>query len=261
MIAFGSLVGIVNGLSVGFGATGSPHILVRYMSIDDPRKLTRAALIGTFWAVVMGWGAVFIGLAARMSFPDVNVFPGGDHEYAFLFLAREHFHPLLFGFAIAALLAALMSTVDSQLLIISSGLARDVYQKILHKNREIDERKMVFISRIATFSVILIAFFLGVLVSIHYKEWPIFKYVLLAWSGLGAAFGPALILSLYWKRTTKWGVLAGFIGGLAATLLWKGVFNIHMGFSLAEYLPGFLFATLCVIVVSLVSCDGETKAT
>lgn len=256
MLAWGSAIAAVNGLSIGFGSIGNPHILVRYMSIADARKLERAALIGTFWNVIMGWGAVLIGLVARMRFPEVGMLFDGDKECAFLNLGQTYLHPLLFGFAASALIAAIMSTVDSQLLVVSSGVARDLYQKTLKRGREVPERRMVLLSRLTVLAVITVAFFLGIVVSRHKADWPIFRYVLLAWSGLGAAFGPALILSLYWRRTTRAGVLAGLVGGLAMTLAWKGLGQAY-GWRLAEYLPGFAFAFACVVVVSLLTRPPE----
>lgn len=259
MLAFGTLLSIVNGLSIGFGSVGNPHILVRHMSIRDAKGLGRSALIGTFWNVIMGWGAVCIGLVARYNFRDASAFPDLDREFAFLYVARQYFHPLLFGFAVSALIAAVMSTVDSQLLVISSGISRDLYQKVLRRNSTVSEKRMVAISRLSVLGVIILAFLLGILITVHKKDWPIFKFVLLAWSGLGAAFGPALIFSLYWKGTTKWGVLAGFVGGLASTLLWVGLFKAKTG--LAEYLPGFAFAVLCVVLVSLLTSQTEYPST
>jgi sodium/proline symporter len=127
-------VGVIIGfLGIGLGSPGNPHIIVRYMSIADPDQLRTSAVVGTVWNVVMGWGAVFIGLAGRVYFPDVAMLPDGDTEQLFPLLAAQHLHPVAFGIVVASIFAAIMSTADSQLLVATSSVVRDFYEKILHR--------------------------------------------------------------------------------------------------------------------------------
>jgi len=133
--------GIIGFLGIGLGSPGNPHILVRYMSVSDPRALRKSCVIGTVWNVLMAWGAVFIGLVGRAYYRRPQAIPGGDQENLFPFLASEHLHPLIMGMVTASILAAIMSTADSQLLVASSGVVRDIYQKIVAKGRSISQKK------------------------------------------------------------------------------------------------------------------------
>ncbi|MBN2010185.1 sodium/proline symporter [candidate division KSB1 bacterium] len=240
-LSVGALIGYIG---IGLGSPGNPHILVRYMSIDDPRQLRWSALIGTVWNVVMAWGALYIGLIGRAVYSQSSELPGSDSENIFPFLAQTHLHPVLFGMVVAAIFAAIMSTADSQLLVAASGVVRDIYQKLIHKGREISQQRLVWYSRIVVLLIVVIA--TGLALS---GSQLIFWLVLFAWAGLGAALGPAIILALYWKRTTKWGIFAGFGVGTLTTIIWNQTPALkHI---IYELVPGFLFATLAIIVVSL----------
>ncbi len=239
----GALIGF---LGIGLGSPGNPHILVRYMSIDDPKQLKASAIVGTFWNVVMAVGAIYIGLIGRAFFPIAEMLPHGDAENVFPLLAQNVLHPFLFGLIIAAIFAAIMSTADSQLLVASSSVVRDIYQKILCKGQEIEQKKLVRLSRGVVFFLVVAAIVLGWLAA----DW-IFWLVLFAWGGLGAAFGPTIILSLFWKRTTKWGVLAGFIVGTLTVIIWKSSPTLHA--MMYELVPAFLLSLLVTVVFSLVT--------
>ncbi len=240
------LVGSIGFLGIGLGSPGNPHILVRYMSTERPEGLRRAALLGTIWNVLMAWGAVFIGLVGRAYFPLKSQLPSGDTESLFPHLASQHLHPIIFGFTIAAVFAAIMSTADSQLLVAASGITRDIYQKLFRRGFAISERRMVFLSRVAVFLLVLGAIGLGAVA----KD-LIFWLVLFAWGGLGASFGPALILSLFWKRTTKWGVLAGLISGTMVTIIWNRTPVLKA--LVYELIPAFLISAILVVIVSLLT--------
>ncbi|MCP2599271.1 sodium/proline symporter, partial [Candidatus Aminicenantes bacterium AC-335-B20] len=207
--------GIIGFLGIGLGSPGNPHILVRYMSIDDPRALRKSALIGTVWNTLMAWGAIYIGIVGRAYYPAKNLLPNSDPENLFPYLASTHLHPILFGIIIASIFAAIMSTADSQLLVAASGVVRDIYQKIMVKGKEISQKKLVLLSRVVIILLVVIALILGAVAS-----QLVFWLVLFAWAGLGASFGPTIILSLFWKRTTKQGVIAGFISGTLITIIW-----------------------------------------
>ncbi|NOR14241.1 MAG: sodium/solute symporter, partial [Candidatus Aminicenantes bacterium] len=195
---------ILGFLGIGLGSPGQPHIVVRYMSIDDPDKLRFSAVIGTFWNVVLGWGAVFIGLLGRALIPSVESLPGQDPEIIYLVLASDFFYPVLYGLIIGGIFAAILSTADSQLLVVASTFVRDIYEKIIKKDVQIPENKRIRLSR-------LVVVFSGILALImaYFAQDLIFWLVLFAWGGLGAAFGSALIFTLYWKKTTTAGALAG----------------------------------------------------
>lgn len=240
-ISVGAAIGF---LGIGLGSPGNPHILARYMSIDDPKQLRIAAIIGTLWNVLMAWGAVFIGLAGRAYFPEVDMLPAGDTENLFPFLAQQHLHPILFGGVLASIFAAIMSTADSQLLVAASSVVRDVYDKIIKKNDVIPQKRLVFYSRSVVFILMLVSLLFGYL-----AEDLVFWLVLFAWAGLGASLGPTSILALYWKGTTRTGVFAGLITGTAVTIVWYYIPILKD--SLYELIPGFLAAFFATWIVSL----------
>lgn len=240
-ISVGAAIGF---MGIGLGSPGNPHILARYMSIDDSAQLRVAAIIGTIWNVLMAWGAVFIGLAGRAYFPDVSMLPAGDTENLFPVLAQEHFHPVLFGVVLASIFAAIMSTADSQLLVAASSVVRDVYEKIIRKGEDVSQRILVLYSRIVVFLLVVLSLIVGFL-----AEDLVFWLVLFAWAGLGASIGPTSILALYWKGTTRAGIFAGLITGTVVTIGWyymPGMTDI-----LYELIPGFIAAFLATWLVSL----------
>jgi len=246
--------GIVGFLGIGLGSPGNPHILVRYMSVADPRALRKSCVIGTVWNVLMAWGAVFIGLVGRAFYLKPEALPGGDPENLFPFLASAHLHPILLGIITASILAAIMSTADSQLLVASSGITRDIYQKIIKKDNAISQKKLVFISRIVVLSLVIVALVFGALA----KEY-VFWLVLFAWGGLGASFGPTLLLSLFWKRTTKAGVIAGFMSGTAVTIGWIQVEALKN--LIYHLVPAFFISLFLTIIVSLLTSAPDHAET
>jgi sodium/proline symporter len=240
-LSFGMILGF---LGIGLGSPGQPHIIVRYMSIDDPEKLGISTVIGTFWNVVMGWGAVFIGLIGRILFPVVEKLPDEDPEVIYLVLSSEFFGPVLYGLLIGGIFAAILSTADSQLLVVASTFVRDVYEKILKKGSTIGESQKLKLSRIVViFSGIL------ALIMAYLAQDLIFWLVLFAWGGLGASLGTALIFSLYWKKTNIHGIVAGMITGTVVTVVWKRFLSESTG--IYELIPGFLLSSLAIIVFSL----------
>ncbi len=241
-----SIGGIIGFLGIGLGSPGNPHILVRYMSVADPKALRKSCVIGTLWNTLMAWGAVFIGLVGRAYYLKPEALPGGDPENLFPYLASAHLHPLLIGVITASILAAIMSTADSQLLVASSGIARDIFHKIIAKDKTVPEKKLVFISRIAVLSLVIAALVFGVLA----KKF-VFWLVLFAWGGLGASFGPTLLLSLFWRRTTKAGVIVGLVSGTAVTIVWNQVAFLK-GF-MYELVPAFFVSFLLTFFVSLLT--------
>lgn len=242
-ISVGAMIGF---LGIGLGSPGNPHILARYMSIDDSRNLKTVAITGTIWNVLMAWGAVFIGLAGRVYFPDVSMLPASDVENLFPVLAQNQLHPILFGVVLASIFAAIMSTADSQLLVAASSVLRDIYEKIIKKDEQISQNKLVLYSRVVVFVLVVISLIFGFL-----AEELVFWLVLFAWAGLGAAIGPTSILALYWKGTTRAGIFAGLITGTVVTIAWYFT-PVLKGF-LYELIPGFIAALLATWLVSLVT--------
>jgi Na+/proline symporter len=252
------LGGIIGYLGIGLGSPGNPHILVRFMSIRRPELLRKSALVATIWNVLMAWGAIFVGLVARAQV-ELGIRPGemaSDPERIFPSLAAQHMHPFLVGLMIAAVFAAIMSTVDSQLLVASSAISRDIYQKIIKKREALTERWMVFLSRVVILLMVGIATVIAA-VAIRYPETKhiVFWLVLFAWGGLGASFGTTLLLALFWKRATMWGVFAGFISGTVVTIVWKSVPQLES--RLYHLIPAFGIALLLTVIVSLLTRPPE----
>jgi sodium/proline symporter len=233
-------------LGIGLGSPGNPHIIVRYMSIAKPEQLRASAVIGTIWNVVMAWGALFIGLAGRAYFSDVSLLPGADTEQLYPFLASQLLHPVAFGIVVASIFAAIMSTADSQLLVAASSVVRDLYEKILHRGEEIPQKRLVLYSRIVVVFLVGAALVVGLT-----AEALVFWLVLFAWAGLGASFGPTSILALYWRRTTRAGVIAGLITGTAITFIWE--LTPALSSRLYELIPAFAGGLLATVVVSLLT--------
>ncbi len=253
LVAFGSLAGIVSGLGIGLGSPGNPHIIVRYMSIDRPDRLRTAALVGTIWNVLLGWGAVYTGLAARALYsPDVLPDPKNQ---AFVHMATDLFPPFLAGLMLAALLAAIMSTADSQLLVISSSITRDIYEKVIRKGRPPAPAATVRLGRLATAAIVIGAGALSWISSLAAKKSvfsTVFSYVLLAWSGLGASFGPPLLLSIFWRRASRAGALSSFVSGASVCILWVAT-GLKAATKIHEIIPAFTISTLLMVVVSLLT--------
>lgn len=255
---FGAIVGL---LGIGFGSPGNPHILVRYMSLKNVKEMRQAAMIGTVWNVIMGWGAVWVGLAGRAFFSGPEAMPNENHEAIFLQLGQEVFNPLFMGILMVAVLAAIMSSADSQLLVGASAIVRDVYDKLFGKGKEISEEKLVLYSRFAVLFIMTLSVWLA-----FSAEEFVFWMILFAFGGLGACFGPALLLTFYWKRTTGPGVLTGMVLGLITVILvkqqpeWTYVItdfkqlSADLLFGITyEAVPGFIVATLATVLVSLVT--------
>jgi len=198
----------------------------------------------------MAFGALCIGLVGRVYFADINMLPGSDTEQLFPALAQSHLHPVLFGIVVAAIFAAIMSTADSQLLVATSSIVRDLYQKVIKKDTRIEEKKLVAYSRITVFFLVLASLVLGLIA----KE-LVFWLVLFAWAGLGASLGPTSILALYWKGTTRAGIFSGLIAGTLATIIW---YNVPLLKSfIYELVPAFFISLAVTMIVSKLTQKPE----
>jgi sodium/proline symporter len=230
---------VISGLAWGFGYMGQPHLLVRFMAIKKPDALRKGAVIGITWAVLAFWGAMFIGLFGIAIFSATDI---ADPEKVMPMMATRLLPGWLAGILISGAIAAMMSTADSQLLVTTSAVAEDIYHNYI--NKKASDNKLVTLSRIITFGVGAAAF----LIAISSKE-LVFKMVGLAWSGLGSAFGPALLLTLWWRKTTREGVLAGMLVGTITTIYWH--FTPQLKGLVFELAPAFVMALVAVWLVSL----------
>lgn len=233
-------------VGIGLGSPGNPHILVRYMSIASARQLRFAAVVGTAWNVLMGAGAVLIGMIGRAYMNDVGMLPLADPENVFPVLAQEHLPAVVFGVVVAAIFAAIMSTADSQLLVAASTVVRDVYEKVVRRGRPLTQRALVVLSRLVVTALVLLALLLG-----WAADDLVFWLVLFAWAGLGAALGPTSILALFWPGTTREGVFAGLIAGTLTTFIWY--FTPALKGALYELIPAFAAGLIATVVVSLLT--------
>ncbi|MDZ7772790.1 MAG: sodium/proline symporter [Balneolaceae bacterium] len=245
-----TLGGLAGFLGIGLGSPGNPHILSRYMSIDDPKQLRWTAVIGTVWNVVMGWGAIFIGLAGRVYFPEADLLPAADTENLYPVLAQQHLHPAVFGVVVASIFAAIMSTADSQLLVAASAVVRDIYDRIICKGRDISQQKLVRYSRLVVVGLVAVSLVFGLL-----AQELVFWLVLFAWAGLGATIGPTSILALYWRGTTRAGIFAGLLTGTVVTIVWY--YTPVLKDNLYELIPAFFLSLLATWAVSKLTRKPE----
>ncbi|MBT3224195.1 MAG: sodium/proline symporter, partial [Proteobacteria bacterium] len=210
------LGGMIGFIGIGLGCPGQPHIVVRYMSIDDEGHLWYSAVIGTFWNVVLGLGAIAIGLIGRAIVPELGDLPDKDEEMIYLVLSAKYFGPVLYGLLVGGVFAAILSTADSQLLVVASTVVRDVWEQVIHQGQPLDESRKLALSRI----VVVLSGLVAMVLAFVAKD-LVFWLVLFAWGGLGAALGPSLILSLYWRGTSRAGVVAGMVTGTVIAIVWK----------------------------------------
>jgi sodium/proline symporter len=216
------------------------------MAIRYPQDTPKAQMVGMTWMVLGLFGAIFTGFAGIAYFANA---PLDNSETVFIALVQVLFNPWIGGILLAAILSAIMSTVDSQLLVCSSAIVEDFYKQILR--RKAKRRELVWIGR---FSVIILALIATSLAA--NPESKVLDLVAYAWGGFGASFGPIVLLSLFWRRLTRNGALAGMVTGAVTVIGWK---NLSGGlFDLYEILPGFLLCALAAIVVSLL--DKEPAA-
>ncbi|NKB39166.1 MAG: sodium/solute symporter [Gammaproteobacteria bacterium] len=229
-------------LAIGLPFLGVPQVLVRFMSIDDQASVKKAGFISVACLFVFTFGAVMIGLAGRVLFPELT-----DPELIMPTLSRELFPPVITGILVVVLLAAIMSTVDSLLILLSSAITRDLVQKILRP--QMTDRKLAIIGRLST----LLIGFLAVGIALSENR-AIFWMVLFTWSGLGATFSPVVLCSLLWRGVNLKGAIAGMLGGFLVTVSWV-LFIKERFYDMYEAIPGFIGGLLIIIMVSIVSRD------
>ena len=233
---------VIGGLSWGLGYLGQPHLVIRYMAIKNPKDIKKAKLIAMLWALPGILGAFFIGLVALNYFgPDFFII--NDVEQAMPLLAKELLPPILAGLLISGAVAAMMSTADSQLLVSTSAITEDFIHQYL--GLSISNKTLLLINRITIIILGIIAFCIAIFSELSGKN--IFGVVSYAWSGLGSSFGPVLVLSLWWPKTTRKGVIAGLLVGFFSTIIWA---NTELKFIVSERFVSFTFAFVMVLLVS-----------
>ena len=234
---------IASSLAWGLGYFGQPHILVRFMAVAKPKDIKPATIVAMVWVIITLAAAVLIGPLGHIYLSEPLA--EGQHETIFMVLINQMFNPVLTGVFLSAILAAIMSTAASQLLVASSALSNDIYHGLFHKHAS--EKETMLVSRISVLLIAAIALFLGM---DPYSS--IFGIVSYAWAGLGASFGPAVFMSLYWKRMTRNGAIAGVCVGAVSTILFNYL-KTHVGgiFSVYELLPAFILAVIAIVVFSL----------
>ncbi len=249
---------VVSMMAWGLGYFGMPQVLLRFMAIRKEKELKMSRRIAIVWVVISLTIAVFIGILGRQLFPvhaDLTTKAGAEN--IFITLSTSFLPPIIAGFVMAGILAATISSSDSYLLIAASALAKNIFHDVTKKNAS--DKQVMTVSRIALIGLTLI----GVLLSLDWKvinpninfsNDVIFDIVGFAWAGFGATFGPLMLCSLFWKRTTRAGAIAGMVGGAGMVFLWNLVISKLGGvFAIYELLPAFLFSLILIIVVSLLS--------
>ena len=242
---FGFLT-IISTMAWGLGYFGMPQVLVRFMAVKKTSMIKPAITIAVIWCFIAQFAAVSIGLIGRALMP-LSLGTASQAENIFIVLSQSFFPPLLAGIIISGILAASMSSADSYMLIVSSSLANDIYKDVIKKDAS--EKHVMWVGRI---TMLLVTIF-GVLIAISGNQ-SIFRVVSYAWAGLGASFGPLVLFSLFWKRTTFPAAIAGMLTGGGMVLLWKNLISKAGGvFAVYELLPAFLISCVVILVVSLLT--------
>ncbi len=238
-------------LGIGLGYMGQPHLVLRFMAISSAGEVRKGRVIAIVWAVLAFTGAVTVGLTGLAHFGPDALGPAGplqDQEQLMPMVARSFMPEWLAVIMICGAIAAMMSTADSQLLASASAVSEDVYRRLLRPDA--DQKRLLLVSRGAALLVGLVAFLLA-----WRADTLVYSLVLYAWAGLGAAFGPPLLLSLWWRRTSRAGVLAGLVTGTVVVLVWYNVPALKA--QLYELIPGFLASLAATAAFSLALPDRE----
>lgn len=251
MLKGATFVGVISLMAWGLGYFGQPHILARFMAADSVKSIPAARRISMTWMILCLAGAVavgFFGIAYFSAHPDLAGPVSENPERVFIELAKILFNPWIAGILLSAILAAVMSTLSCQLLVCSSALTEDFYKAFLRKGAS--QAELVWVGRAMVLLVAVIAIALA-----SNPENRVLGLVSYAWAGFGAAFGPVVILSVLWKGMTRNGALAGMIVGAVTVVVWKN----WIGLGLYEIIPGFILATLAIVIFSRIG-SGPSNA-
>lgn len=241
-----SLTAIISLLAWGLGYFGQPHILVRFMAIRNPKSIRQATHIAVTWVIISLAMAVLVGLTGRVYLGDV--LKGGAAETVFIQMSGKFYHPFLAGIITSGILGAIMSTSDSQLLVAASSFTTDFYKILINPKATAGE--LVRMSRM----MIIVVSALSLVLAMN-PDSMILNIVSYAWAGFGAAFGPLVLFSLFWRRMTTDGAFAGIVVGGSTVLIWKNFFAFT---GVYEIIPGFVLSCLAILIVSLMDKEPET---
>ena len=237
---------ILSALAWGLGYFGMPQVLLRFMGIRDEKELTRSRRVACIWLFISMSAAVFIGVVGR-SVAGLEYLSNAAAENIFIDTATAFLPPILAGFACAGILAASISSSDSYLLISTSAIAENIYHGMLKKDAS--DKQVMWVSRISMALITIIA-----MVIAWDQNSTIFGITSFAWAGFGAAFGPIILFSLFWKRVNRAGALAGIVTGGVMVFVWKLAIKPMGGiFAVYELLPAFVFASVAIVAVSLLT--------
>lgn len=243
-----SLLAIISLAAWGLGYFGQPHILVRFMAIRSSKEIKHARSVAMVWVVISLTAAIFVGMVGRAFL--AKPIEGVASETVFMVMVNELFPAVLAGIFLSAILAAIMSTADSQLLVTSSAISEDFYKALFRP--QASDKELLWVSRITVICVAVIAYLLAM-----NPDSSVLDLVSYAWAGFGAAFGPLVIFSLYWKRMTRNGALAGMVFGGVTVLIWKqltgGIFELY------EIVPGFIISMLAIVLFSILQKEPSKE--
>ena len=242
---------IVSGFGWGLGYFGMPHILVRFMSIKSPSMVKKSAVVAIIWIFVTLLATILLAVLGRMLVGE-ELLSQGMQKMVFIRLARMAFPAFLAGVLMSAIIAASMSTADSQLLVASSSFTSDIYKSVLRKNAS--DKEVLWVGRVVILAVAVVAYFIAS--SKAEGAQSIMNLVENAWGGFGSAFGPTILLSLFWKKFTYKGAVAGIVGGALADILWLAFLSST---GIYELLPGFCFGFVCAVVATVLD-SGENRS-
>ena len=247
-------LGLLSLAAWGLGYFGQPHILARFMAAYSVKSLIKARRISMTWMVLCLGGAIGIGFFAIPYFfanPNIAGTVNNEPEQVFIELAKLLFNPWIAGILLSAILAAVMSTLSAQLLISSSSITEDFYKGFIRPNAS--EKELVWLGRIMVLVIAALAIWIA-----QDENSKVLKLVEFAWAGFGSAFGPVVLFSLFWKRMTSSGAMAGMLVGAVTVFAWKEVIPADTDwFKVYEMIPGFAFGSIAIIVVSLLSSKPE----
>jgi len=245
-------ISVLSTMAWGLGYFGMPQVLLRFMAIRSESELTRSRRIATVWVLISLTVAVFIGVVGRSLYPTA-LGTASEAENVFILLSTKLLPPLLAGFVMAGILAATISSSDSYLLIAASAFAKNIYQGLFKKDAE--DREVMLLSRMTLLVITLIA----IVIALD-EDSVIFTIVSFAWAGFGATFGPLMLFSLFWKRTNRAGAIAGMLSGGVMVFFWKLVIRpLGGGWNVYELLPAFIFSSICIVVVSLLTAEPSEE--
>lgn len=244
---------VVSGLGWGLGYFGMPHILVRFMSIEKPSMIKKSSVVAIVWVVLSIGAACLLAYDARMIVAE-ELLPSGLQKTVFIVMARRFFPPAVAGLLLAAIMAASVSTADSQLLVASSSFTADIYQPLIRKKA--GDKEVLWVGRLAVIIIAVIAFFIAS--SKGAGAQAIMNMVENAWGLFGAAFGPVVLLSLFWRRFNYAGACAGVVAGAAVDVLWLFLLS---GTGVYELVPGFIAGGIAAVIVTVMTPAPDKKVT